>query len=550
VSLFEDPPDHLQDWPPPSEPVKVARRLIEEDDLRHDDGNLTLRWWRGCFYEWTGSHWLEIADPTIRAGLYQMLDGAMYYKAVQDGDPELVPWAPTRRKVGDVLEALQAVAHLSERTGPPAWIDGEEGGQVLAVRNGLLDLDGRKLADHTPRLFNLHALPYDYDPQAPPPRRWLRFLRQLWPGDPDSRRLLAEWFGYVLSGDTRLQKILLLVGPPRSGKGTIARVLTALVGKANTAGPTLASLATNFGLAPLLGKPLAIVSDARLGPDTHAVIERLLSISGEDAITVDRKHRDAWTGQLPTRFTVISNELPNFGDASGAIASRFEILTLTRSWLGKERPRLTDELLEELPGILLWALKGLDRLRDQRHFTGPAASRDAVKALADLTSPVGAFVREACELDPAHEIPRRTLYQAWRRWSKDHGRDRATTDAVFGRDLRAAFPGIQDGRPHIGGRRTRIYQGIRLSETYAAYVEGTAHQESNGGPVHDGPWSNPLRAVPESAGQASSEHAAFEWVFADQPVGACVVCGNQCVTLDDHAHPCHPRCREREGAGR
>src|SRR5262249_7043300 len=36
------------------------------------------------------------------------------------------------------------------------------------------------------------------------------------------------------------------------------------VGAANVAGPTLGSLAGNFGLAPLLNKPVAIISDARV----------------------------------------------------------------------------------------------------------------------------------------------------------------------------------------------------------------------------------------------------------------------------------------------
>ena len=65
----------------------------------------------------------------------------------------------------------------------------------------------------------------------------------------------------------------------------------------------------------------------------NQVVERLLSISGEDTLTIDRKYRDPWTGQLPTRFLVISNELPRFGDASGAIATRFVMLTL-RTLLG------------------------------------------------------------------------------------------------------------------------------------------------------------------------------------------------------------------------
>ena len=72
-------------------------------------------------------------------------------------------------------------------------------------------------------------------------------------------------FGYLVSGDTKQQKIFLLVGPKRGGKGTIGRVLSRMIGRHNVAGPTLASLSTNFGLQDLIGKPVAVISDARMG---------------------------------------------------------------------------------------------------------------------------------------------------------------------------------------------------------------------------------------------------------------------------------------------
>lgn len=154
----------------------------------------------------------------------------------------------------------------------------------------------------------------------------------------------------MLSGRTDQQKILLAVGPTRSGKGTLARVLADLVGRSNMAGPTLAGLATNFGLSTLVGKPLAVISDARLsGRDNSQVVERLLTISGEDTIDIDRKYRQPWTGKLSTRLMVLSNELPNFGDSSGVIARRFIVLTMTTSWLGKEDTALTGKLAAEMP---------------------------------------------------------------------------------------------------------------------------------------------------------------------------------------------------------
>ena len=65
----------------------------------------------------------------------------------------------------------------------------------------------------------------------------------------------------------------------------------------------------------------AIVSDARISgrSDAKVVVERLLSISGEDSLTIDRKYKEPWTGRLPTRFLVLTNELPKLTDSSGAL---------------------------------------------------------------------------------------------------------------------------------------------------------------------------------------------------------------------------------------
>ncbi len=275
----------------------------------------------------------------------------------------------------------------------------------MACENGLLRIQDRALLPHGPGFFNLGSVPFAYDPAAQAPT-WERFLAQVWPDDADAIAALQEWFGYVLSGRTDQQKILLIVGPSRSGKGTIARVLKTLVGKENLAGPTLASLGTNFGLSTLVGKPLAVISDARLsGNDNSQVVERLLTISGEDTIDVDRKWREVWTGKLPTRLMMLSNELPHFGDSSGVIAKRFVLLSMRLSWLGKEDPTLVDRLTAEMPGILNWALDGLARLQRTGRITQPQSSREAVTTMQDTASPPAHSSGNAARPDPRAACP-------------------------------------------------------------------------------------------------------------------------------------------------
>ena len=342
-------------------------------------------------------------------------------------------------------------------------------GEIVPVANGILDFATRDLRAHTPELFFGHVLPFPFHPRAPRPTRWLRFLDELWYDDDESKATLAEWFGYVLSNATNLQKMFLLVGPKRSGKGTIARVLTGLLGMHNTAAPTLASLTQNFGLQPLIGKPLAVISDARLGTraDNMVAVERLLSISGEDMLTVDRKYREPWTGRLPTRFMILTNELPRFSDASGALASRFVVSTLRISFLGREDPKLTDELLEEAPSIFNWALEGLDRLRHRGYFVIPASAREAVRDLEDLASPIGAFLRDVCVVDPAYEVSKDALWQVWKNWCIEEGRSRPGTKAVFARDLHSAVPGLRSVRPRDGDGRWHAWRGLMLRQQWS-----------------------------------------------------------------------------------
>ncbi|OBI77012.1 hypothetical protein A5663_02460 [Mycobacterium sp. E740] len=450
----------------------------------------------------------------LRSALYKFLGTVDYLKPItvnrQVVDWEPAPWNPDKRKVANVLEAMGAVGHLNADLDPPAWI-GPHGAtqhpaaQMIGCANGVLDLTTREVHAHTPALFNTVSVPFDYDPDAKPPVAWLQFLNSLWPNDEQSVALLQEYVGYVLSGRTDMQKMLLLIGPTRSGKGTIARMLAELVGRGHIAGPTLASMGTNFGLSPLLGKPLAIVSDARLGNrPADAVVERLLSITGEDMLTVDRKFKEPWSGKLSTRFVILSNELPKFRDASGAIANRLVILQMTKSFLGREDRALDRRLRGELPGILVWALQGLDRLVRSGRFTVPSSSDDATNLMMDLASPVSAFVRERCRRGPSEDVSRDVLYDAWKAWAEESGH-RAGAKSTFGRDIRAVVPEVKVTQPTIGATRVRKYVGIGLLPVHPVQGDESRDQDDD----HD---------------SGSSESSCAELAQAELPEPGCTGC--------------------------
>jgi putative DNA primase/helicase len=447
---------------PAGNPVECAGEFLDKN-FRSPDGVLCLYHYRGSFYRWVGTHYAEIDAKEVRSKLYGFLKDALTFVK-----KTLQPFNPTPNKVNAVMDALEMGVLCPREKTVPFWLEplqDPSADGLIACRNGILDIQNRTLLPHDPHLFNVNCLPFDYDAAAPTyPPLWQDFLQQLWPGDQDgklARLTLQEMFGLMLTPDTRYQKIFLIVGPKRSGKGTIAHVLTRMVGKDNVAGPTLSGLSSHFGLSQLIDKRAAIISDARLGPrtDAHTVAERLLSISGEDALTIDRKYRDPWTGCLGVRFLILTNELPRIADASGALASRFVVLTLSNSFYGKEDHELTDKLLTELPGILNWSLRGLERLRERRYFQMPQSSTDALRQLEDLASPISAFLRDWCIIDPQQMVNVKALYGAWKAWCEQQGQS-ARSSIVFGRDLRACV--AQLSITGVGAKRR--YVGVGLSE--------------------------------------------------------------------------------------
>ena len=484
------------------DPHRLARLLLDET-YDHPDRSMLL-FHRGEFYRWTGSRYESFSDSTLRGDISEAakpffneknLEAIKIWEENGRADPDT--WKPVKKPTcktvtvsltGNVRQALSGIVAVPIEVEQPAWLEGAPSrppaAEIVSFTNELIHIPtfasgGTGFTfEHTPYFFSLNAMDFAFDPRAPVPAVWLEFLDRLWPDDPGSIRELQKWCGYCLTADTSLQKILMLIGPPRSGKGTIARILTALLGAANVAGPTLSSFATNFGLWALLGKRLAIISDARITgrTDSAPVIERLLSISGEDTLTIDRKNLAPVSTKLDTRLMLLSNELPRLGDSSSALSSRMVVLGLSESWLGREDHGLTGRLMLELPGILFhFALPGWRMLKEDGRFIQPKSGDELVEELESLSSPIRAFINDRCVEDPTATVEVQAVFAEWRKWCEEMHREKPGDCQTFGRNLRAALPHLRVDRPRRGNDRVRIYEGLRLrlpDEEWSATVRG------------------------------------------------------------------------------
>lgn len=452
----------------PDDPASLAIRFVQANQTKQ---NLcSYRWMEGKYYRWNNSHYDAMPDESINSDIFDFIEGIYLkkYKADQmevpnDGrSQEKVTKLKVNRAIIDntKIGLVNLIKINSESLSEPFWLSeqpqGWEPEDVIQAANRLVHLpsfvSGHRTSyiEKTPTFFSTYSLAYDfkfnsYGGSVEPPPIWGKFLDSVFPGDTDSIKCLQEFFGYFCTPDTGQQKIWMLIGPKRSGKGTIIRVLRHMLGEKNVAFPTFKSLTNDFGKQALLGKSLAVFPDARITArtDTGDVVECLLSISGEDAQSINRKHLDFINKKLYCRFLISTNELPRLTENSGALVSRAIVLKFIHTFIGNEDIELESKLLPEIPFILRWALDGWKRLKENKQFTQPESGKNAVEDFLNLSSPISHFIGDCIDSDPEFTSDTRSLFMCYKNWCEWQNRDIVGDMLNFTRNLGSALPGLK-----------------------------------------------------------------------------------------------------------
>lgn len=459
--LLPKDPDTL----PNGAPMTVAAAMLEDlPPMTRSEG----RWY---VYDEASNVYVATKDEPVHSKFRVWLQGKRFIRVSAKG--ERVETLVSRNALAaDVTAAAVALCQGPDKRHD--WIerrpDDPAADEIIVCRNGLLHVPSRRLLPKTTRFFGVNSTPVHYEPGAPSPQKFVEFLRQTFPDEPDCIAGLQEMFGLFLTRDTSHQKIFQLVGPPRSGKGTLTRLLQALVGEGNFTSPSAANLAGRFGLAPLIDKQVAVVTDMRMGRNvdrTH-LVETLLRVSGEDSVSVERKGIENEEVRLSTRFLLVSNEILQVRDTSDAIGARMVLYVMRQSFQGREDYGLEAKLRGELPGILNWALDGLDRLRERGHFEQPASAMPELERMHRLTSPVKYYVSERLVVGVDYTVNKDDLFRDFEEWCLDEDVHYTGSKPHFFRDLGSAGVQFTEERPRTArGQRPRVIKGVRLREPVA-----------------------------------------------------------------------------------
>jgi putative DNA primase/helicase len=375
----------------------------------------------------------------------------------------------------DMNEALD---HIRGRT----LVDKDEMGGpegLIAAENCVIDLHEQTSREHDPEYRFLSRLGCEFDPDATAPR-FQAFLNEVVPSDTE-RSKLQEYAGYTLMHwGLPYHKALFLVGPTASGKSTFLDTINAMLGENTVASLTPQQLTgERFSGAELFGKWANIRNDipASTVENTGAFKE----IVGGDPMKAERKRKDPFMFEPTAKHLFAANELPSTNTDDEAFYRRILLVPFPETIPEAERDKhLDDKLQAELPGVLNWAIEGLQRLLANGGFTGdrsPGQTQDTWQKWADSVS----RFKQAAITDGSDEIPKSKLYAAYIEFCRQEGIPSDTQHSMT-RGLKKE--GLEDGRAYIDGDRERVFHNLALTSRGKQLLDD-AQSDSGSGETQD-----------------------------------------------------------------
>lgn len=448
--------------------ITVANTWVEEHLTV--SGVPTFGIYAGGYVGYNGIGWETWTDNKV----YAKLIGDMGYKSFFDPQMAVKNYKLTNGKINDILRSCNVKCNI-EKTAP-CWLTADEDKpdtkHLITLTNGILDIDryvagdtAHMMMNHDPNLFTFYQLPYAFDEDVESPL-WDAFCLDTFQEE-DKILLASEWTGYQFESDMAQEVMMVFQGPPRSGKGTYANTLHAMLGGSpNASVTTFPTLAGQFGLAPLQNALSVIIGDATAdnkGGTERAVLLTILNIVGRDPAILNQKHeKHLDMVRLRCRFTFCMNFFPKFRDDSGALLDRTMIVKFNNSHSGCEDKTLKDRLAKDASRgkMLNWALRGIKSLHDRGSFTIPKESIEAKRIFASVVSPFGQFKQDCYDVDLTACISADDIWWLWRKWCQDAG-GKYGGKSDFIHKLLQMTPGTKEVRE---GYEERMIEGIKLTE--------------------------------------------------------------------------------------
>lgn len=427
-----------------------------------------------CWLLWNGAYW-ELAPEEKIVALARDVPRTLAAEAVK------LPSGPMKTMLAKFAarsEALTKIRAMVElfKSEPDVGIATsmlDQCGFILPVKNGTIDLRTGRFSEPDRNLLVTQIASVSYDPNAKAPR-WEAFLSQIMDGDAALVGYLQRVLGYVLTASTEEHCLFFLYGYGANGKSTFLNLVLALLGALGTqaASETLMDKRSGGGtssdLARLRGKRFVAMSESDDG--RHLNEAQVKSLTGGDMVVARELYQSVIHFTPTHKIFLASNHMPVIKSTDHGIWRRIRLIPFKVTIKEQDRnPNLENELRQELPGILNWALTGCLEWQHSG-MPLPKAVQEATSDYKNEMDIVGAWIAENCVVGACYYVTAADADKSFKTWCEENYNISFSKNR-FGRMIRER--GFE-----VGTKKGRIYKGLTLNSGLNMRVKKSLDEET------------------------------------------------------------------------
>ena len=433
-----------------------AQRFVERcgKGIRYNFDN-------NCWYYWDGTQWSRDVAQIVKAKADAM---------IADMRSELF----LEKKLKNQTDMLRNISRVSSNAGKNAMLaeaqhlptipvhnsdfDREE--DFINCENGIISLRDGSISPHDRYRFMSKKTACACDMEHEP-KRWLRFLDEVFQGAEDMIDYIQRAVGYTLTGSTREQCIFQCYGDGANGKSVFLDMLYNLLGNyaCNVQIDSILAQNANAGRA---NSEIARMAGARFvrtnEPNEGARLNEGLvkQLSSGDPTTARFLYGNEFEFKPKFKIWIASNYRLTIRGTDGGIWRRMRLIPFNAKFEGSKADKnLPDKLAQEMPQILGWAVKGAIKYYKDG-LTTPGKVEKANDDYRHDMDVFGRFLEDCTEANESRCTSAMDLYRTYYKWSREHN-EFIITSTKFNSEMGKRFTKIK-----LGAKTA--FQGVALIE--------------------------------------------------------------------------------------
>ena len=392
--------------------------------------------------------------------------------------------------LGDKANAyyLNTVADLAEKQNKvdEALVNNYPG--EINLQNGWFNLVTGAVTPHTPERKSTVQLPHDSTKQTTEAKdEFLAFINKVIP--PDAVTLVQMVCGYCLHHDASFQRAFLLYGKGGNGKGTLLKLIMAMLGKGNYATQSLKKLSdTRWGTAELFGKMANIVEDINSAMIRDSSDFKMLA-AGE-TISAERKNKDPFDFENKAKLIFSANKIPTSLDKTHGFYRRWVFIDMGKVIPPEEEKLNYINTLKTPAGLSAffhWAVEGLQALLEAKQFPKPKSSDNLLSKYKKENDHVLNFVKEHLIYEEgANRLLVSGLRDTYKQWCEEWGHKPTPNKLKEAIEAEFGEQGVRQQRDRVEGKQARFWINLHYNPAGIPDTDGFEVDEDDNDEVEFG----------------------------------------------------------------